>query len=251
MNRNDRVITIIRAGEKNPMRSLFSEIKKGDTFFIKGQPCICEIDAHESGDASYDGYLLYDTDGDSWFPEDLCEEIAAQFDYVDLMTQTRMLMQKEECRQLDWKNMNWLRGCITDLIARKEILHGVAQGVNFMAATNDGSSNVQVKELLTNGIASADANFATIYLSSAFAKQFVAVRAATREDACTASFSGHINRVCYALETLFDRVVLLKALTTAAINYNMQGKDDSEQPEAIVFIRLRRILAAETSQRTW
>ena len=49
----------------------FESIRKGDIFTAFGLIHICGEDAHYSGDASYDGYLLYDTDGEAFFPEDL------------------------------------------------------------------------------------------------------------------------------------------------------------------------------------
>lgn len=49
----------------------FYELKKGDTFFRGGVPHVVDIDAHFSVDSSYDGYLLYDEDGNDWYPEDL------------------------------------------------------------------------------------------------------------------------------------------------------------------------------------
>ena len=49
----------------------FTEIEAGDTVFVNGKPIVVGDDAHYSGDASYDGWLLYDTNGEGWFPEDL------------------------------------------------------------------------------------------------------------------------------------------------------------------------------------
>lgn len=50
---------------------LFRNLKVGDIFFQNGKPITVGEDAHLSGDASYDGYLVYDRNGDSYFPEDV------------------------------------------------------------------------------------------------------------------------------------------------------------------------------------
>ena len=39
---------------------LFRNLKVGDIFFQNGKPITVGEDAHLSGDASYDGYLVYD-----------------------------------------------------------------------------------------------------------------------------------------------------------------------------------------------
>lgn len=49
----------------------FDEIRAGDLFTVNGNGHVCEEEPHHCGDASYDGMLLYDSDGNSWFPEDL------------------------------------------------------------------------------------------------------------------------------------------------------------------------------------
>jgi len=53
----------------------FQELQKGDIFFVNGVPYQVGVDAHYSGDASYDGYLLYDTHNNGFFPEDLDRDI--------------------------------------------------------------------------------------------------------------------------------------------------------------------------------
>lgn len=57
--------------ERNGKRMLvpFCEIQGGD--FIVDHSFYAGCDAHVSGDASYDGWLFYDEDGNSWFPEDM------------------------------------------------------------------------------------------------------------------------------------------------------------------------------------
>ena len=65
------MINIVKKGSEILSRAAFKDLKAGDTFFIKGIPHVAKEDAHLSGDASYDGYLVDDRDGESWFPEDL------------------------------------------------------------------------------------------------------------------------------------------------------------------------------------
>ena len=52
----------------------FSDLKAGDivTNCKNGQTSIftCASDAHRSGDASYDGWLVFSTDGHDYYPED-------------------------------------------------------------------------------------------------------------------------------------------------------------------------------------
>lgn len=45
-------------------------LRDGDEFFVYGQRHVADGDAHQSGDASYDGYIVYSKDGDSYFEED-------------------------------------------------------------------------------------------------------------------------------------------------------------------------------------
>lgn len=49
----------------------FGTLEEGDVFFVDGEEYVVGDDAHYSCDASYDGYLLYDENGEAWFPEDL------------------------------------------------------------------------------------------------------------------------------------------------------------------------------------
>lgn len=64
---------------------LFRDLKTGDTFFQNGKPIMVGEDAHLCGDASYDGYLVYDRNGNSYFPEDAdlytFEDMAKNVDY--------------------------------------------------------------------------------------------------------------------------------------------------------------------------
>lgn len=45
-------------------------LKAGDRFVINGKSYTASTDTHISGDASYDGYIIYDEDGESWFDSD-------------------------------------------------------------------------------------------------------------------------------------------------------------------------------------
>lgn len=66
-------VKCIKAGSDMVDSCRFYNLEVGDTFFVNGNAYVVGVEAHESGDASYDGYLLYDTDDDGWFPEDLDE----------------------------------------------------------------------------------------------------------------------------------------------------------------------------------
>lgn len=66
-------VTVIRNGSNRIEEIPFELLCKGDRFFVRGELHTVGEDAHYSGDASYQGYLLFDTDGEAWFPEDLCE----------------------------------------------------------------------------------------------------------------------------------------------------------------------------------
>ena len=51
-------------------------LEDGDTFTVNGVTHIADGDSHYSGDATYDGYIVYDTDGNSWFEEDFLDDDA-------------------------------------------------------------------------------------------------------------------------------------------------------------------------------
>lgn len=62
-------IRIVR--DKLEMTVTFPELKDGDEIISPNVPHItCSGDAHISGDASYDGYVVYGTNGEGYFPED-------------------------------------------------------------------------------------------------------------------------------------------------------------------------------------
>lgn len=64
-------ISVIRKDSQIIEEVAFESLCAGDTVFAGGGICVVGEDAHYSGDASYDGYLFYDVDGEGWFPEDL------------------------------------------------------------------------------------------------------------------------------------------------------------------------------------
>lgn len=64
-------VKVIREGAVEVSLVPFESVKRGDTIFLNDSPFVCDEDAHQSGDASYDGFLLYGEDGESYFPEDL------------------------------------------------------------------------------------------------------------------------------------------------------------------------------------
>ena len=64
-------VSCIPKGCREVQEVPFESLRKGDIFFVNGESFTVNEDAHYSGDASYDGYLLYDSEGNSWFPEDL------------------------------------------------------------------------------------------------------------------------------------------------------------------------------------
>lgn len=46
------------------------KLRNGDTFYVGGAQRTADGDAHPSGDATYDGFIVYDKDGGSWFEDD-------------------------------------------------------------------------------------------------------------------------------------------------------------------------------------
>lgn len=61
-------VTIIRDGKKQSVR--FCDLEEGDHVVSNGYDFIVGDDAHHSGDATYDGWLVYDTKGTDYYPED-------------------------------------------------------------------------------------------------------------------------------------------------------------------------------------
>jgi len=60
-------VNVVRSGV--PQSVMFCEIKKDDV--LVDFPCaIVDEDSHFSGDASYEGWLFFDTTGCVYFPED-------------------------------------------------------------------------------------------------------------------------------------------------------------------------------------
>lgn len=71
MSDYNRYVKVIRKGTTEETECVFKDLKEGDTFFCKGNPFTVGVDCHKSGDASWDGYLLYDTEDRDWEPEEL------------------------------------------------------------------------------------------------------------------------------------------------------------------------------------
>lgn len=61
-------VRISRQGQR--MTVPFRKVKAGDIVLDRQVLCVVADDAHYSGDASYPGWMFYDRDGESWFPED-------------------------------------------------------------------------------------------------------------------------------------------------------------------------------------
>ena len=55
---------------KNTTVEEMKKLKDGDKFVIHNVEYTAQGDSHLSGDASYDGYIVYDTDGEGWFESD-------------------------------------------------------------------------------------------------------------------------------------------------------------------------------------
>ena len=64
-------VSCIPANSTQRTRRLFSALAGGDRFCVCGMWYTVGDNAHLSGDSSYDGYLFYDTNERSWFPEEL------------------------------------------------------------------------------------------------------------------------------------------------------------------------------------
>lgn len=59
--------------EKRFIRSKIQDIKDGDAFFIGTGLHFADGDAHINRDEPDEPWIVYDTAGDSWFQEDICE----------------------------------------------------------------------------------------------------------------------------------------------------------------------------------
>ena len=70
-------VTIRRMGNL-VMAVPFCDLKKGDETISSEYPQFtCGDDAHISGDSSYGGYVVFDTEGNSYFPEDFGAALVA------------------------------------------------------------------------------------------------------------------------------------------------------------------------------
>lgn len=54
-------------------RREFRALRDGDTFAIDGETHVAAGDAHYSGDADFNGYIVYDTTGESFFEDEFPE----------------------------------------------------------------------------------------------------------------------------------------------------------------------------------
>ena len=83
--------------EKTTLREEMRNIKTGDKFYIYGQEHTASADAHLSGDASCDEFIVYDENGESWFESD--------FPRFDVGAKARILVDEEQlaeaCRILE------------------------------------------------------------------------------------------------------------------------------------------------------
>lgn len=65
-----KTVLVIRKGERRSTSIPFENIKEGDTFFANGYPIVASGDAHYSGDASYDGYIV-DAGEEGWTEDEV------------------------------------------------------------------------------------------------------------------------------------------------------------------------------------
>ena len=70
-----KLCAVIRANGVSLDLVPFNSIKKGDWFTAGGYLRQCGEKPHLSGDATFDGYLLFDTEGNVWFPEDVERDV--------------------------------------------------------------------------------------------------------------------------------------------------------------------------------
>lgn len=54
-------------------RKQMRDLCEGNTFYANGKKHTVSVDSHLSGDAAYDGCIVYDENGDSWFESDFPE----------------------------------------------------------------------------------------------------------------------------------------------------------------------------------
>lgn len=72
-------VLIVRDGEEQVVP--FFDLRDGD--FIPEMNCVIQGEAHFSGDESYDGWLVYDTKGNDYYPEDFGAELVYDPDAED------------------------------------------------------------------------------------------------------------------------------------------------------------------------
>ena len=55
---------------RNTTKEQMYHLKEGDVFYVNDERHIAWGDSHRCGDSSYDGFIVYDTNGEAWFEED-------------------------------------------------------------------------------------------------------------------------------------------------------------------------------------
>lgn len=66
------LVDVLRGGEE--LQVMFCEVQDGDVLRDCGG-AVVDGDSHISADASYDGWLFFDTAGNDYFPEDFGSEL--------------------------------------------------------------------------------------------------------------------------------------------------------------------------------
>jgi hypothetical protein len=74
-------VDLVNTAEQNESPNITSRhemrnLRDGDTFYVNGEKHTAKGDSHLSGDASYDGYIVYDENDESWFEDDFLEDAA-------------------------------------------------------------------------------------------------------------------------------------------------------------------------------
>lgn len=74
-------VDLVNTTEQNESPNITSRhemrnLHDGDTFYVNGEKHTAKGDSHLSGDASYDGYIVYDENDNSWFENDFLENAA-------------------------------------------------------------------------------------------------------------------------------------------------------------------------------
>ena len=97
-------ISCVKKGDTRISKTTFEELEAGDIFFSHGIPYTVGVEAHYSGDASYDGYLLYDENDREWFPEDPIDKDAEPILLKNLQVGDKVWVEGD-CKDL------WITNC--------------------------------------------------------------------------------------------------------------------------------------------